>query len=84
LGAGVNALGDFPEQVARTKERLETLNPEFVSRAIAQLMIMPDYEASASDSLGAAIAVLGVGSRRPEGEGRGLWLVVPPAHGPSP
>lgn len=59
LGAVVNALGDFPEQVARTKERLETLNPEFVSRAIAQLMIMPAYEASAADSLDAAIAVLG-------------------------
>lgn len=58
LGAVVNALGDFPEQVARTKERLEKLNPEFVDRAIAQLMIMPDYEAPAADSLNTALAVL--------------------------
>lgn len=57
-GAVVDALRAFPQQVARTRERLEKLNPEFVSRAIAQLMIMPDYEASAADSLVAAIAVL--------------------------
>ncbi|TPL96868.1 nucleotidyl transferase AbiEii/AbiGii toxin family protein [Mesorhizobium sp. B2-3-11] len=57
-GAVVDALRVFPQQVARTRERLERLNPEFVSRAIAQLMIMPDYEASAADSLDAAIAVL--------------------------
>jgi len=56
--ADVKALSDFPEQVALTKERLEKLNPEFVSRAIAQLMIMPDYEASAADSLETALAVL--------------------------
>lgn len=37
---------------------MEKLNPEFVRRAIAQLMIMPDYEASAAGSLVAAIAVL--------------------------
>ncbi len=58
LGAVVDALRVFPQQVTRTRERLEKLNPEFVSRAIAQLMIMPDYEASAADSLDAAIAVL--------------------------
>lgn len=48
----------LPEQVARTRERMKKLNPEFVGRAIAQLMIMPDYEASAADSLDAALAVL--------------------------
>jgi len=58
LGAVVDALRAFPEQVARTRERLEKLNPEFVARAVAQLMIMPDYEASAPDSLDAALAVL--------------------------
>ncbi|RWM06308.1 MAG: hypothetical protein EOR72_31945 [Mesorhizobium sp.] len=58
LGPVVNALSAFPEQVARTRERLEKLNPEFVGRAIAQLMIMLDYEASAADSLDAAIVVL--------------------------
>ncbi|RUX43726.1 hypothetical protein EOA33_28610 [Mesorhizobium sp. M4A.F.Ca.ET.050.02.1.1] len=54
----VNALRAFPEQVSRTKDRLEKLNPEFVERAIAQLMIMPDYEVSAADSLDTALAVL--------------------------
>ncbi|RWE18902.1 MAG: hypothetical protein EOS41_31140 [Mesorhizobium sp.] len=54
----VNALRAFPEQVSRTKDRLEKLNPEFVGRAIAQLRIMPDYEASAADSLDTALAVL--------------------------
>jgi len=54
----VEALRAFPEQVSRTKERLEKLNPEFVDRAIAQLMIMPDYEASATDCLDTALAVL--------------------------
>ncbi|KUM26714.1 hypothetical protein AU467_20545 [Mesorhizobium loti] len=54
----VNALRIFPEQVSRTKDRLEKLNPDFVGRAIAQLMIMPDYEASATDSLDTALAVL--------------------------
>jgi Nucleotidyl transferase AbiEii toxin, Type IV TA system len=54
----VKALRAFPEQVSRAKERLEKLNPEFVDRAIAQLMIMPDYQAAAADSLDTALAVL--------------------------
>lgn len=58
LGEVVNALRTLPEHVARTRERMEKLNPEFVGGAIAQLMIMPDYEGSAADSLVAAIAVL--------------------------
>ncbi|TIR86250.1 MAG: nucleotidyl transferase AbiEii/AbiGii toxin family protein [Mesorhizobium sp.] len=58
LGSVVAALTAFPEQVSRTKVRLEKLNPEFVDRAIAQLMIMPDYQASAADSLNTALAVL--------------------------
>lgn len=58
LRSVVEALAAFPEQVSRTKERLEKLNPEFVNRAIAQLMIMPGYEASAADSLDTALAVL--------------------------
>jgi hypothetical protein len=58
LGEVVNAPRALPEQVARTRERMKKLNPEFVGRAIAQLMIMPDYEASAADSLDAALAVL--------------------------
>jgi len=58
LGPVVNALRAFPNQVSRTRERLERLNPEFVDRAIAQLMIMPDYQATAGDSLDTALAVL--------------------------
>ncbi|MBN9237307.1 hypothetical protein [Mesorhizobium sp.] len=54
----VNALHAFPVQVSRTKAQLEKLNPEFVRLTIAQLMIMPDYEASAADSLDTALAVL--------------------------
>lgn len=54
----VNALRAFPDQVSRTRDRLEKLNPEFVARTISQLMIMPDYEASATDSLDTALAVL--------------------------
>lgn len=54
----VDALRAFPEQVSRTRERLAKLNPEFVERATAQLMIMPDYKASAADSLNTALAVL--------------------------
>jgi hypothetical protein len=54
----VDALRAFPDQVFRTKERLEKLNPEFVDRAIADLMIMPDFRASAADSLDTALSVL--------------------------
>lgn len=54
----VNALRAFPNHVFRTRERLEKLNPEFVARAIGQLMIMPDYQATAADSLDTALAVL--------------------------
>ena len=54
----INALRAFPEQVSRTRERLEKLNPEFVDRAVAQLMVLPGYEASAADSLNTALAVL--------------------------
>jgi hypothetical protein len=39
----VDALRGYPEQVAETRVRLETLNPDFVSRTIGQLMILPDY-----------------------------------------
>jgi len=54
----VNALRAFPDQVSGTRERLEKLNPEFVDRAIADLMIMPDFQASAADSPDTALAVL--------------------------
>ncbi|MEQ1954877.1 hypothetical protein [Mesorhizobium sp. CN2-181] len=54
----VIALQAFPEQVSKTRERLKKLNPEFVDLAVAQLMIMPAYEASATGCLDAALAVL--------------------------
>ncbi|WP_315928518.1 hypothetical protein [Mesorhizobium sp. SP-1A] len=57
----------FPRQGARARERVEKLNPEFVSRTVAQLMIMPEYEASAADSLDAAIAVLDEALSSPKG-----------------
>lgn len=66
VGPIVNALRVFPEQVSRTRERLERLNPEFVTRAIGQLMIMPEYEASAADSLDTALAVLEEALTSPE------------------
>ncbi|MER9255404.1 nucleotidyl transferase AbiEii/AbiGii toxin family protein [Mesorhizobium sp. M0598] len=54
----VGALRAFPDRVARTRERLAELNPEFVRRTIAQLMIMPDYQEMAADSLAVATALL--------------------------
>lgn len=54
----IGALRAFPDRVARTRERLARLNPEFVRRTIAQLMIMPDYAEMADDSLGIANALL--------------------------
>jgi len=39
----VRALQALPERVAAAKEPLDALNPEFVDRTIAQLMIRPDY-----------------------------------------
>jgi len=54
----VHALRAFPERVAGTRARLDKLNPEFVSRTIGQLMIRPDYEAMAGQSLALAKAVL--------------------------
>lgn len=56
--AVVEALRAFPERVAIAKERLDALNPEFVEKTIAQLMIHPDYEAVARDSLPMAKALL--------------------------
>jgi hypothetical protein len=54
----VGALQAFPDHVARTRERLARLNPEFVRRTIAQLMIMPDYAEMVDDSLNIANALL--------------------------
>ena len=54
----VGALRAFPDRVARTRERLAKLNPEFVRRTIAQLMITSDFEEMAADSLAIATALL--------------------------
>lgn len=56
--AVVRALQAFPERVAMAKDRLDALNPEFIARTIAQLMIKPGYAAMAGDSLAIAKAVL--------------------------
>ncbi|ESW80717.1 hypothetical protein X772_24245 [Mesorhizobium sp. LSJC280B00] len=58
MGSILHADSQFPDRVARTRERLAELNPEFVGRTIAQLMIMPDYEEMAADSLAIATALL--------------------------
>ena len=53
----------LPEQVARTRERMKKLNPEFVGRAIAQLMITPDYEASGRRQSGRSARCLDIVAR---------------------
>lgn len=54
----VEGLQDYPDKVVQTKARLEKLNPEFVTRAIGQLMILPAYAAMADESLNIARALL--------------------------
>ena len=55
----IAALKVYPDQVARTLERLEKLNPEFVTNTIRQLMILPDYLDMAPQSLTIAKSLLG-------------------------
>lgn len=55
----VTALKGFPDHVSKTLERLDKLNPEFVSGAIGQLMILPDFLDMAPESLGIAKSLLG-------------------------
>jgi hypothetical protein len=50
----VSALRGYPNEVAETLDRLERLNPEFVTAAIKQLMILPAYVELAADSLAIA------------------------------
>ena len=47
----IEALQAFPDRVTATRMHLDVLNPEFVERTIAQLMILPGYEAFVADSL---------------------------------
>jgi len=54
----IAALKHFPDEVSKTLARLEKLNPEFVSGAVGQLMILPDYLDTAPDSLSIAKALL--------------------------
>jgi hypothetical protein len=56
--AVIHALRAFPDRVAGTRKRLTSLNPEFIGRTITQLMITPDYEKMAGDSLDIAVALL--------------------------
>lgn len=55
----IAALKFYPDQVAKTLERLEKLNPEFVTNTIRQLMILPDYLDIAPQSLTVAKSLLG-------------------------
>lgn len=48
----------FPEQVAATNSRLDTLNPEYVRQVTGQLMILPAYQPLALSSLETARALL--------------------------
>ena len=47
----VAALRSYPDEVTRTLERLDKLNPDFVTATIKQLMILPAYLDMAADSL---------------------------------
>jgi hypothetical protein len=55
----VAALKAYPDKVEMTLQQLDRLNPEFVSGAIGQLMILPDYLEMAPDSLSIAKSLLG-------------------------
>ncbi len=55
----VAALKAYPDKVEKTLQQLDRLNPEFVSGAIGQLMILPDYLEMAPDSLSIAKSLLG-------------------------
>lgn len=54
----VRALRAFPEQVAATGNHLDRLNPEFVTLTIKQLMILPNYQDMAEQSLDMAKALI--------------------------
>lgn len=54
----IEGLRAFPRRVAAARERLDKLNPKFVELTIAQLMIMPGFEATAINSLADAKSLL--------------------------
>ena len=54
----IAALREFPAQVAATRAQLDRLNPDFVARSIAQLMIRPEFVALTEMALGDAKALL--------------------------
>ncbi len=54
----VASLKGYPAEVTKTLERLDKLNPEFVSGAISQLMILPAFAEMAPDSLAIAKSLL--------------------------
>ncbi|WP_280514888.1 nucleotidyl transferase AbiEii/AbiGii toxin family protein [Tianweitania populi] len=54
----VEALRAYPDQVANALDRLQALNPDFVSGTIAQLMILPDYLDLIATGLTSTIDVL--------------------------
>lgn len=54
----IAALRAFPEHVAHMLERLDKLNPDFVTRTISQLMVLPAYANLTSESLPITKALL--------------------------
>jgi hypothetical protein len=62
------ALREFPDEVKATLARLDKLNPDFVSRTIGQLMILPDFRDLADKSFAITKELLlevGQGARAP-------------------
>lgn len=47
----ITALRAFPGHVSSTLTRIDALNPEFVTRTIGQLMVLPDYKDLVPQSL---------------------------------
>lgn len=54
----VEVLREFRPQVIKTRRRLDTLKPDFVSSTIGQLMILPGFADVAQHSLDLATSVL--------------------------
>lgn len=48
----ISALQDYPDRVEATLKRLNKLNPEFIEKTIAQLMIQDDFKDVAENALG--------------------------------
>jgi pimeloyl-ACP methyl ester carboxylesterase len=54
----IAALKHYPDRVAKTLDRLDKLNPEFVDSTIRQLIVLPDFLDMAPQSLNIAKSLL--------------------------